>query len=395
MDCGELYIRIKKGEDSKTQFKERFNSVNALAAEMAAFANSEGGEIFVGVSDVGEITGLSRDEIRKLNQWISNACSQKIEPPMGVITENILCEGKVIVRISVPLGQNKPYAVNKTDFWIKVGADKRRATREELRRLMQTSGNFYADEMRIMGSNIDDMNLPLFKDFYRKVFYVDIDESGMATEKILHNLKLMEKDALTLSGLLLFGYSPQRFKSQFLVKAVSFFGNELSGKEYRDSEDIGGTILDQYRNGMAFLKRNLRKVQKEKHFDSTGTLEIPEVALEEVVVNALIHRDYFIESSIKFFIFDDRVEIISPGRLPNTVNIDNIKEGVSIARNPILLSFVAKFASLNMIPYRGIGSGIKRMIRECDKAKVKFDLVEDRSKEEFRVVFYRKDDHSK
>lgn len=92
-------------------------------------ANSEGGEIFVGVSDAGEIIGVK--DVKRLNQLISNACSQKIEPPLSVITENISHKNDRIVMIRVPRGANKPYAANKSDYWVKVGADKRRASREE------------------------------------------------------------------------------------------------------------------------------------------------------------------------------------------------------------------------------------------------------------------------
>jgi len=115
---------VRKGEDSRTQFKLRFNSADALGSEISAMANSEGGLILVGVSDKGEIIGI--EDLQGLNQLISNTCSQKIEPPVSVITENIIHKDKRVVIITVPRGTNRPYAVNKHDFWIKVGADKRR-----------------------------------------------------------------------------------------------------------------------------------------------------------------------------------------------------------------------------------------------------------------------------
>lgn len=118
------------------------DSINALAAEIGAFANSEGGKIIIGVSDNGEVVGI--DNINRLNQMISNAASSKLEPPINVITENVIYNDKLVVILNLPRGENKPYAANRTDYWIKVGADKRRATREELRRLMQASGSVYA-----------------------------------------------------------------------------------------------------------------------------------------------------------------------------------------------------------------------------------------------------------
>ena len=387
MTVSELHEIISRGEDSKTQFKRQFNSIDALTVEIAAMLNSDGGQIFVGVSDSGKIIGV--EDVHKLNQWISNACSQKMEPPASVITENLRINDKLVVVISVPLGTDKPYAVNKTEFWIKVGADKRRATREELRRLMQASGAFYADEMPLAHTNLDDFDRFRFKYFYEQQYGQEIESSDVSTERILSNLKLLKSPHLTLAGLLLFGKEPQRIRPQFMVKAVAFIGNSLGGTEYLDSEDINLTLSEQFKNTMGFLKRNLRKRQNGQNFNFPGVMEIPPIALEEAVVNALVHRDYLINSSVRVFIFDNRVEIISPGKLPNTATIETIKVGIQIVRNPILVSFVPKLE----LPYRGLGSGIPRIIEECSKARLlEPEFLEDKITETFKVVFYRPTD---
>ncbi len=384
MKISELHEIISQGEDSKTQLKRQFNSIDALATEIAAMLNSEGGRLIVGVSDLGEVCGVA--DIRQLNQWISNACSQKIEPLVSVMTENLSIGDKLVVVISVPLGADKPYAVNKTAFWVKVGADKRRATREELRRLMQASGTLYADEMPLVHTNWDELDLLRFRDFYKQQYDQEIDQLNTSTERILSNLKLLKLPHLTLAGLLLFGKEPQQIRPQLMVKAVAFIGNRLEGTEYLDSEDIGSTLGEQFKGTMGFLKRNLRKQQNGQNFNFPGILEIPEVALEEAVVNALVHRDYLISSSIRVFIFDNRVEIISPGKLPNTATVESIRAGIQIVRNPVLISFIPKLG----IPYRGLGSGIPRMIEECRKANLpEPKFIEDKVAETFTVVFNR------
>ncbi len=384
MTTAELHEIICRGEDSKTQFKRQFDSIDALATEIAAMLNSEGGLLIVGVSDSGEVTGIG--DIRQLNQWISNACSQKIEPPVSVITQNLSIGDKLVVAINIPLGTNKPYAVNKTAFWVKVGADKRRATREELRRLMQASGTLYADEMPLAHTNWDELDLLRFRDFYKQQYDEEIDQLDTSTERILSNLKLLKSRHLTLAGLLLFGKEPQRIRPPLMVKAVAFIGNRLEGTEYLDSEDIGSTLVEQFKGTMGFLKRNLRKRQNGQNFNFPGILEIPEIALEEAVVNALVHRDYLISSSIRVFIFDNRVEIISPGKLPNTATVESIRAGIQIVRNPVLISFVPKIG----IPYRGLGSGVPRMIEECRKANLpEPQFIEDKVVEAFTVVFNR------
>lgn len=386
MDTLELLELIEKGEDSQTQFKERFDSIDSLAAEICAFSNSNGGNILVGVSDDGDIIGLSTEDIRKLNQWVSNACSQKIDPQVSVTTQNIKYNDKIVMVINVPIGMNKPYMANGKDIWVKVGSDKRRAKREEIQRLLQSSGHLYADEMPVDDTNFRDIDLELFKSFYEHRTGEKFEGLDVPLEKVMSNLKLMVNGKLTLAGLLVFGKKPEEKKPQFIIKAVSFFGNSPAGGEYKDSRDISGNIPKIFDVGRAFLINNLRKIQKGQHFDTTGILEIPIIALEEALINAIVHRNYFLSSNIRIFIFDDRVEIISPGALPNTVNVESMKMGIHIERNPILVSLLK---DIKGIPYRGIGTGVQRIIRECKNAGIKVDLIEEKDAEQFKVVFCR------
>jgi len=184
-----------------------------------------------------------------------------------------------------------------------------------------------ADEMIVHDSSANDIDKELFYTFYEKQYGENIEAAGMPLDKILENLNLARENKLNLAGLLLFGKNPQRYEPVFLIKAVSFFGNEIGGTQYRDSEDIDGNLSKQYRNGMAFLLRNLRKIQKGKNFNAPGVLEVSEIALQEILVNALIHRDYFIGAPIRILIFDNRIEIDNPGKLPNNLTIENIKSG--------------------------------------------------------------------
>jgi Predicted transcriptional regulator containing an HTH domain and an uncharacterized domain shared with the mammalian protein Schlafen len=113
-----------------------------------------------------------------------------------------------------------------------------------------------------------------------------------------------------------------------------------------------------FKDTQRFIFGTLRKVQNNKDFNSTGDLEVPEVAINELLVNALIHRDYFVQDSIKVLVFDDRIEIKSPGKLPNSLTTEQIKMGLSRRRNHILASF-----ALDVLPYRGVGSGILRALQ--------------------------------
>ena len=161
---------------------------------------------------------------------------------------------------------------------------------------------------------------------------------------------------------------------------MAFPGTSLASHHYLDSEDIDGTLLEQYQRSLGFIKRNLHHVQRDQNFNSLGLLEVPEQAIIELLVNALIHRDYFTSASVRLLIFADRIEIISPGHLPNNLTIENIKAGNSNMRNPILASFAAK-----LLPYRGLGSGLLRALR----AWPQIELIDDRAGNLFKVIVAR------
>ncbi|MDZ7723242.1 MAG: ATP-binding protein [candidate division KSB1 bacterium] len=186
-------------------------------------------------------------------------------------------------------------------------------------------------------------------------------------------MNLASNGLLNLAALLLFGKQPQIYKPQFNIKAVHFKGNSDTVKEYRDSEDINGKLAHQYVNAMAFIKRNLRKEQNGRNRNTLGESSIPEDVFEELLVNALIHRDYFISAPIRLFMFDGRIEIISPGTLPNNLTIENVKSGVSNQRNPIIASYATKQEPPMGLPYRGIGTGIKRALSLYPHIKFKND----------------------
>lgn len=145
-----LQALLAAGEDSRRQFKRDITNTDALAAEMAAFANADGGTLFLGVADDGSVPGLSRRDVSRINQLISNAASQHVRSPLTVQTENIqVGKDRVVIVLTVPKGQDKPYFDRNGVIWLKNGADKRRVnSREELRRLFQSVDIFHADQSR-------------------------------------------------------------------------------------------------------------------------------------------------------------------------------------------------------------------------------------------------------
>lgn len=375
MEAIELIELLSRGEDSHTQFKQAQDIRNAtsLAAEMVAFANAEGGRILIGVDDLGSIVGITQDDIRRLNNLVSNVASENVRPPINPITENMSTEKGLIMVVTIREGLSKPYADNQGIFWMKSGANKRPVTsREEIQRMMQRAGLVNADEVPVEGTTLDSLDDDHFNGFFQKQYDRSVkqalEDSGLTMARLLNNLGLAKDETLNLAGLILFGRDPQRHRPAFVVKAVSFVGNDPAGVKYRDSEDIGGCLRDMHTRTMSFITRNLRRLQGDKDFNTEGDLEIPAVAIEELVVNMLLHRDYFISAPWRVMIFDDRVELISPGALPNNLTIENIRNGVSVIRNPLIASFATK-----ELPYRGIGTGILRALALVPGLKLETD----------------------
>ncbi len=363
METTELIEALSRGEDSRHQFKENFTNADALAAEIVAFSNTAGGQLFIGVQNDGTVLGLSHADIDRLNQLISNAASQNVRPAVNPLTENVPHPGGIVMVVTIPKGIAKPYMDKNGAIWVKNGSDKRRATsREEIQRMFQQAGQVHADEIPVEGTVISDVAMDHLADFFVKQYGEELDAAlerdRISIGQLLNNLGLARGNNLNLAGLLLFGRSPQRYRPAFVVKAISFFGNDPAGDKYRDSEDIKGCLRDMYRGVMSFLTRNLRRLQGEKGFNTEGDIEIPVEALEELVVNMLLHRDYFISAPWRVMIFDDRVELISPGMLPNNLTVENIRYGISIIRNPLIASFAIK-----ELPYRGTGTGILRVLK--------------------------------
>ncbi|MCP5054708.1 MAG: ATP-dependent DNA helicase RecG [bacterium] len=381
MNAPELLRLIERGEDSRHQFKETIKETRKLADEMVAFSNSQGGMIVIGVNDQGEVKGLSKPDMGQTNQHIANAATNNVRPAINVITENIEIEKRKMIVVHVNEGINKPYCNNEGAFWVKNGSDKRKVTSpEELQRLFQSSGKIYVDESIVEGTSKDDLNLDKFNDYFQKVYKRDYKEIDHSIDTLLEKLNLAKNGPLNLAGLLLFGNHPSRYRPAFIIKAISFFGNDTADRNYRDSEDMEGVLARQYHDAMAFLLRNLKKTQQGQHFNSLGILEVSQVALEEVLQNAIIHRDYLKNAPIRIFIFDNRIEIISPGKLPNSLTVENIKFGNSTMRNALIASFATK-----ILPYRGLGLGILNALKE----QPNIEFYNDVSGEQFKVTIPR------
>ena len=277
------------------------------------------------------------------------------------------------------------YHDNKGIVWVKNGADKRKVfDNAELAEMMTDCGSFAPDEAAVRDATVNDLDATTIKQFLGNRFERVLEKKGLTgdafneasldmicsaiakghdCEKILRNLRFIRPDGtLTVAAMLLFGKYTQRWMPMMTAKCICFAGNSIGSKVFRDKvndADMEGNLLHQYDTIMDFFTRNLHNVQVGEEFNSMGKLEIPYTSLVEFTVNSLVHRSLNMKAPVRIFIFDNRVEIHSPGALPNGLTIDDIKAGTSMPRNMFLFN-----NAIYLLPYTGVGSGITRALDE-------------------------------
>jgi ATP-dependent DNA helicase RecG len=369
----ELLEIISNGENSGVEFKRDVLENHALARELVAFSNLSGGMVLLGVEDDGSVFGLTRPD---LEEWVMTACRDKIRPGIIPFFEVIrdLAPGRnvAIVRVTRGFDVQSVWHNNRNTYFIRVGTQSREPSPEELSRLFQQRGSFRAELRPVSGAAVDDLDLRRLKDYFRRVRQQEVppDADRSAWRTLLVNTEIMIEEGITVGGMLLFGKTPNRFLPQAGVDAAAFAGLE---KDYAARERAGlrgpmtplfdarGQVVE---NGLVeqavdFVRRNTPVAA----VLANGTRRIerpayPPEVLREAMVNAVIHRDYLLSSTdIELSIYSDRLEIISPGRLPNGITPARMRTGCRAARNQLLKDVMRDYGYLEHM-----GMGVPRKI---------------------------------
>lgn len=357
-------IRLISGdEDSTLEFKRDDIENYKLAKELVAFLNLEGGTVLLGVERDGSISGVTRD---RLQEWVGNLCRDKIEPPITPLLSwaRNVAPGRDVLAVHVAAGPDKPYARvhhgHKT-YYIRVGDTSREASREELERMFQASRRLHYGLKPVPGAGLEAFDGRRIRDYFKRVRGGTLPEDDDSTgwETLLKNTKLMTMAAghhtATIDGILLFGKTPDRYLPQSGIRAVSHRGTEPDYATRADADLRGpmvplGTPSAGIRHrGLVekawdFVRRNTQPKARLKGGRRIDRWEYPEEVIREAVINALVHRDYSIAGTdIMLAIYSDRLEIVSPGRLPNTVTVEGMKVGVRYARNQTLVNIMRDY----------------------------------------------------
>ena len=370
----ELLETIRSGENSAVEFKRDDLSNDQLARELVAFSNFEGGMVLLGVEDDGSVSGLTRANIE---EWVMTACRDKIRPAIIPFFEVVrdVEPGKDVAVVRVPRGLDVQslWHNNRNVYFIRVGSQTREPTPEELGRLFQQRGTFRAELRPVSGATYEDIDIRRLRDYFVRIRgqeFVPANTDRTGWQTLLLNTEILVEDGVSLAGLLLFGRNPNRYLPQAGIDAVAFPG---ATRDYaaRERGAIRGPMTplmsengELLETGLVeqvfdFIRRNtgVRAVLRDDVRREDVPVYPPE-AVREAIVNAVIHRDYLLAAmNIEVAVFSDRLEIVSPGRLPNGITIDRMRTGCRAARNQLVKDIMRDYGYVE-----NIGLGVPRKI---------------------------------
>ncbi len=390
-------------ESSAVEFKHDAIENRQLARELVAFANFDGGTVLLGVDDTGHPVGLKRPDVE---EWVMTACRDKVRPPLVPFFEVVrdVEPGKDVALVRVTPG----YAVHAVwhnhhlTYYIRVGSQSREASTEELARLQQQRGAFRAELRPVSGSSLDDLDLRRLRDYFMRIRQQEFpdDDRRQELEQLLVNTELLtdeEGAPATVAGMLLFGRRVARFLPQSGIDAVAYAGSE-KGYATIERTALRGPLVALLDGSAQLVERGL--VEQAVDFvrrttphgvsleDGARRVEhpaVPEDVLREVIVNALVHRDYLLSGTdIELSVYADRAEVVSPGRLPNGVTPERMLVGIRSARNQLLKDVMRDYGYLEHM-----GMGVPRTVVRGMRAHngTEPQLVEDG--ERFTVTLLR------
>ncbi|QTA79231.1 Schlafen and ATP-dependent DNA helicase domains-containing protein [Desulfonema limicola] len=369
-------INIPLEENQYIEFKSEAVKAADLADEIVAFANSEGGEIWLGIEEHGKISGLSRS----YEEDVMNICRTACIPPIIPVYQSLVIDGKTIAQVSIPKGKDKPYYTSRHKYFIRVGSTKRVASREELLRLFQASGAIHYDVLEVDRAKLSDLDMSRISDYFSR-YHVNFSEESEEGKKrmMAHTDIIGENSRPTMAGILIFGLSPDRLLPQSGISFAHFAGNEIT-EQLIDKKNIGGPLPRQADECLAALKANILTGSTIKGMRRIEAPHYPDKVFRELLVNACVHRNYSIHGSvIRVFLFADRLEVISPGPLPNSISIEKLSVGASFSRNPTLMRFMENLGYVDKL-----GRGLPMVCQEAAKLGVGVGFYE--TTHEFRVV---------
>lgn len=405
----ELLEIIANGENSGVEFKRDDIRPEQLAKEIVAFANVQGGRILLGVEDNGQITGLQRAEAQ---EWVLNVFRDKVHPQIIPFYEEIIVEQNIRVGvISLASGISKPYVVrhnNREDVYIRMGDRSELATREQQLRLFESGGLLHVEVLPVTGTSLANMDTNRL-DYYLRTIIKDPEIPSTDPEWIerLLGLGLMTNDGMgntvcSIAGLICFGINPRRFLRQAGLRLMAFAGDD---KEYQalldvvlDAPLVGRwQVTDTGQNQLVdegLIEKFSSAIEPFITQEASGIDEkmrrekiwyYPWEAIRETVINALVHRDWTRSVDIEVTNYSDRLEVISPGKLQNSMTISKMVAGQRSPRNTLIMEILRDYGYVD-----SRGMGVRTKVIPLMKKLNQIDPVFEATDDYLKTVLPRK-----
>lgn len=385
---------INQPENEKIDFTRDLSSKDSFLKKVCAFANSSGGHIIIGIEDQSrKIIGINENEIFDLDEKITNIVVDNFDPVVTFYLKAQNFKEKIVLILEILPGPFTPYYIKskgKPDgIYVRVGSSNRQASPEKIAELERRRLNISFDSTEIFSSDKNALDFGLIDYYLERRHQINNIPKVDVSDRFLESIKVIKRSGksyvCTAAGILLFSHSTSNFFPYAMVKCAKFKGN--SSLEYIDKKEFNGSIITQVNNVINFFKINEQKMAKIKDIYREESYIVPVIAIREAVINAIVHRDYSLDNSdIKFNIYDDFIEIISPGRLLFGMDIEDIGKGISKTRNPVIARI---FKEIGLIEEFGKGIyKINESVKEAGLAHPKYEEIS----EFFKVTIYKTQD---
>lgn len=362
-------MKYLEEESSTLEFKENLPKNNQILKTIIGFCNQNGGKIIIGVEDDGTIKGLTQEEISHAFEYLDKAIYQATCPPIIPLIYAQTITNKTILIIEVCAGMNKPYYICSEGLekgtYVRLGRSTLKATFDIIQELQWTSHGRTFDSMPVYQATVDDLNYDEIRNFFKsrkasKELPADFNE-GLLSYNII--AKEHGKIYPTIAGILIFGKDPQSFLSEAMIICSRFAG--ISGREVLATRDIVGTLPRQIHDAFQFILSQINRSFVIKSSKRNEKYEIPPEAIREAIVNAVIHRNYHINGPLKIAIYDNRIEIFSPGVFFGPLTQKNYKSGLTYIRNIYIAKILREMGYVEKL-----GTGLTIIFNSYEKAKL-------------------------
>lgn len=382
------------GESKNIEFKRQIpNNHEKFLKDIIAFSNSSGGKVILGIEDGTNIVyGIGDESPFKLSDSISNmisdACTPQIDPDISIQT----VENKTILVIDVLPGKFRPYYIaskgKETTTYIRINGTSRPADVRKLKELELEGQNLSYDSMQLIGKEYDEsLALKLCKEMQRVAMESckSDDERANVKEMTIEKLEdfgLLHRNGKQVTVTNAFDLMTDNRNKYAKIQCALFKG--LTRDVFIDQKEFTGPIYEQVDEAYHFILRHINMGAEINGVYRSDTYELPINAIREMVANAVIHRSYLDDSCVQVCIFDDRVEVLSPGTLYGGLDIETAKKGKSRCRNGAIAE---AFHYMHII--ESWGTGIPRMINRCKEFGLREPVFEEFG-DSFKVTMYRK-----